>query len=116
MEDRLLAPPTGWFMQLPARHDGSKAIVFRISFSDTLEMDFRKLRDHALEATNGEVRRAKWVNKDSNLKWETRAKPDGSDDVVITLPATEDCAGDGTLSTSDGRMLYNSVSVTIPGP
>ncbi len=96
--------------------DGSKPIVFRISFSDNFEMDFRTLRDHALEATNGEVRRAKRVNKDSNLSWEIRVKPDGTDDVVITLPATEDCADDGALCTSDGRMLYNTVSVTIPGP
>ena len=48
VEDRLLAPPTGWFSQLPSSHDGSKAIVFRIYFSDTFEMDFRTLRDHAL--------------------------------------------------------------------
>ena len=116
VEDRPLAPPAGWFTQLPASHDGSKAIVFRITFSDTFEMDFRTLRDHALEATNGEVRRAKRVNKDSNLKWEIRVKPEGTDDVVITLPATEDCADDGALCTSDGRMLYNTVSVTIPGP
>ena len=116
MSDRPLAWPVARFSQLPASHDGSKAIVFRISFSDTFEMDFRTLRDHALEATNGEVRRAKRVNKDSNLKWEIRVKPDGTDDVVITLPATEDCADDGALCTTDGRMLYNTVSVTIPGP
>ena len=116
MSERPLASPVARFSQLPASHDGSKAIVFRISFSDTFEMDFRTLRDHALEATNGEVRRAKRVNKDSNLSWEIRVKPDGTDDVVITLPATEDCADDGALCTSDGRMLYNTVSVTIPGP
>ncbi|MCY4416390.1 MAG: cadherin-like beta sandwich domain-containing protein [Chloroflexi bacterium] len=116
MSERPLASPVARFSQLPASHDGSKAIVLRISFSDTFEMDFRTLRDHALEATNGEVRRAKRVNKDSNLKWEIRVKPDGTDDVVITLPATEDCADDGALCTTDGRMLYNTVSVTIPGP
>ena len=116
MSERPLASPVARFSQLPASHDGSKAIVFRIAFSDTFEMDFRTLRDHALEATNGEVRRAKRVNKDSNLKWEIRVKPDGTDDVVITLPATEDCADDGALCTSDGRMLYNSVSVSIPSP
>lgn len=116
MSERPLASPVARFSQLPSSHDGSKAIVFRITFSDTFEMDFRKLQDHALEATNGEVRRAKRVNKDSNLKWEIRVKPDGTDDVVITLPATEDCADDGALCTSDGRMLYNTVSVTIPGP
>ena len=66
MSERPLASPVARFSQLPASHDGSKAIVFRISFSDTFEMDFRTLRDHALEATNGEVRRAKRVNKDSN--------------------------------------------------
>ena len=116
MSDRPLASPVARFSQLPASHDGSKAIVFRISFSDTFEMDFRTLRDESLEAANGEVRRAKRVSKDSNLSWEIRVKPDGTDDVVITLPATEDCADDGALCTSDGRMLYNTVSVTIPGP
>ncbi len=115
VSERPLASPVARFSQLPSSHDGSKAIVFRISFSDTFEMDFRTLRDHSLEATNGEVRRAKRVNKDSNLKWEIRVKPDGTDDVVITLPATEDCADDDALCTSDGRMLYNTVSVTIPG-
>ena len=116
MSERPLASPVARFSQLPASHDGATAIVFRISFSDTFEMDFRTLRDEALEATNGEVRRAKRVNKDSNLKWEIRVKPDGTDDVVITLPATEDCADAGALCTSDGRMLYDTVSVTIPGP
>ncbi len=116
VEDRLLAPPTGWFSQLPSSHDGSKAIVFRISFRDTFEMHFPTLRDQALEVTNGKIRKGKRVNKDSNLKWEIRVKPDGTDDVVITLPATEDCADDGALCTTDGRMLYNTVSVTIPGP
>ena len=79
-------------------------------------MDARTLRDHALEATNGRVARAKRVNKDSNLNWEIRVKPDGTDDVVITLPATQDCADDGALCTSDGRKLYNTVTVTVAGP
>ena len=116
VSERPLASPVARFSQLPSSHDGSKAIVFRISFSDTFEMDFRTLTDHVLEVTNGEVRKAKRVNKYSNLKWEIRVKPDGTDDVVITLLATENCADAGALCTSDGRMLYNSVSVTIPGP
>ncbi len=116
MSDRPLASPVARFSLLPSSHDGTKAIVFRISFSDTFEMDFRTLRDHALEATNGEVRKASRVNKDSNLKWEIQVKPDGTDDVVITLPATQDCADNVALCTSDGRMLNNIVSVTIPGP
>ena len=116
MEDRLLAPPTGWFSQLPSSHDGSKAIVFRISFSDTFEMHFPTLRDQALEVYNGEVRKAKRVQKGSHLSWEIKVKTDGRDDVVIKLPTTEDCAVDGALCASDGRKLYNSVSATIPGP
>ncbi len=116
MSDRLLASQVARLSQLPSSHDGDVAIVFRISFSDTFEMDFRTLRDHALETANGEVRKARRMNKDSNLNWEIRVIPDGTDDVVITLPATRDCTDDGALCTSDGRMLYNSVSVTIPGP
>ena len=42
-------------------------------------------------------------------------KPQGNGDVTIELPATTDCAATGAICTSDGRMLSNSTTITVPG-
>ena len=116
LAERPLAPPTARFSHLPESHDGTNAITFRIYFSEDFPMSFRTLRDEALEAINGRVAKAQRYKKGSNLIWNITVQPDGTDDVEITLPATQDCADHGALCTEDGRKLYNSVTVTIPGP
>ena len=114
--ERPLAPPTARFSHLPESHDGTNAITFRIRFSEDFPMSFRTLRDEALEAINGRVTKTKRNTKGANRIWNITVRPDGTDDVEITLPATQDCADHGALCTEDGRKLYNSVTVTVPGP
>ena len=40
-------------------------------------------------------------------------RPQASDDVTVTLAATEDCAAAGAICTKAGRMLSNPTSATI---
>ena len=42
------------------------------------------------------------------------ADDDGT--VNIVLPATTDCAGDGAICTSDGRLLSGRLELTVSGP
>ena len=40
-------------------------------------------------------------------------RPQSSDDVTVTLPATTDCAATGATCTKAGRKLSNTTSATI---
>ena len=110
------APPSAYFTSIPANHDGVDPFTFRLRFTDEAPMSFRKLRDEALEVTNGTATKAQRTTRGSNLHWKITVQPDSSDPVTIALPATSDCAAEGAICTSDGRKLSNSVEFTVPGP
>ena len=116
LAERPLAPPTARFSHLPESHNGTNAITFRIYFYEDFPMSFKTLRDEALEVTNGRVTKAQRNTKGSSLIWNITVRPHGTDDMEISLPATQDCADNGALCTEDGRKLYNSVTITVPGP
>ena len=101
---------------VPAGHDGSSNIKFDLVFDHRMEPDlsYLTLRDHAFTVTGGTVRRAKRIAPPGNVEWRITVRPSGSDDVVITLPATTNCAGQGAVCMDDGRKLSNSVVVTVP--
>ena len=110
------APLTASFTSVPAEHDGSSTFIVHLKFSDDITTGYRPLRDQALSATDGTVRRARRINHRNDL-WEIHVEPSGSGDVTVTLdPDTDDCSETGSVCTSDGRALSNTPSVTVPGP
>ena len=96
-------------------HNGADSFTFRIEFSEAISINYKTLRDHSLDVTDGSVTRARRVNGSSSL-WEITVEPDSGADVTITLPVTTDCGDQGAVCTSDGRMLSNEVKLTVTGP
>ena len=109
------APLTAEFVDEPETHNGADAFTFRIAFSDDISISYRTLRDDSLEVTGGTVTRARRVNGSSAL-WKITVEPGSGDSVTVTLPETTDCAAQGAVCTSDGRMLSASVKLTVTGP
>ena len=112
----LATPLTASFESAPAEHDGSSTFIVHLNFSDDITTSFRTLRDQALSATDGTVRRARRIDHRNDL-WEIHVEPSGTDDVTLALdPTTDDCSETGSVCTADGRALSNTPSVTVPGP
>ena len=112
------APPTPLTAEIghePASHNGTDAFTFRIAFSEDIAIKYRTFRDHSLKATGGSVTKAKRVNKRKDL-WEVTVEPDSNAGVTVVLPITEDCAAQGAVCTSGGKMLSNRLELTVSGP
>ena len=99
----------------PASHNGTDAFTFRIAFSEDIAIKYRTFRDHSLKATGGSVTKTKRVNKRKDL-WEVTVEPDSNAGVTVVLPITEDCAAQGAVCTSGGKMLSNRLELTVSGP
>ena len=115
-----VAPPplTASFESIPAEHDGQQLFSFELRFSENFpgKMDYQKLRDEAFQVENGSVRGASRVVSGENQRWTISVRPDSSEDLVITLPATTDCSATGAVCTQAGRPLSNRNSATVTGP
>ena len=111
-------PLTASFEGVPTEHDGRSLFSFELHFSENFpgRMSWKKLRDEAFQVENGRVRKAARVVKGENRRWSLSVRPDSSEDVVITLPATTDCSAAGAVCTDAGRALSNTTTVTVPGP
>ena len=103
---------------VPANHDGRTTFTFEVRFSETSRKGFsyKTLRDHAFTVTNGDVTKARRLEKDKNVRWEIHVTPDGNGPVTIVLPVSTDCTAQGAICTQDGRMLSNRLEITVPGP
>ncbi len=106
---------TASFRDVPASHDGETEFSFELRFSENFpgRLRYKVLRDEALQATNGQVTGARRVTQGQNQRWTITVRPQSSDDVTVTLPATEDCAAAGAICTEAGRRLSNTTSATI---
>ena len=109
-------PLTAQTSQAPSSHDGSAAFTFELHFSEEFSISYKTLRDHAFTATGGEVVKARRLEQGKNVGWEIHVTPDGGGAVTIVLPVTTDCASDGAICTSDGRMLSGRLEVSVSGP
>ena len=110
---------TASFSNVPASHDGTSEFSFTLSFSENVEAGYARIRDHAFTISDGDnIKEAQRVTQGSNQHWTIRVQPGGNSDVVLTLPATTDCAAAGAICSkvTEGKMLSNSLSVTVPGP
>ena len=112
-------PLYGSFREAPETHDGSATFTVELHFSENPELGFQAVRDHVLNLANGSVTRAQRTNPsgdEPNRTWTITVRPGGSDDVTIELPATTDCSAQGAVCTTDGKMLSNQQTITVPGP
>ena len=108
-----LAPLTATAHGVPASHDGSADFIFELRFSEAPTISYKILRYHALAVTNGSLLRSKRMEPGENLKWEITVRPTSTGDVTIVLSRTTDCAEEGAICLGDGRMLSNSLEVTV---
>ncbi|MYG65107.1 MAG: hypothetical protein F4206_00040 [Gammaproteobacteria bacterium] len=113
-----LPPLTAEFVGLPAEHNGKRLFTFELRFSENFpgRFDYRILRDHAFQVTEGRVRKAQRAAPGQNRRWTISVRPSSWQDVTVTLPATTDCAAAGAICAPDGRMLSNTVTATVRGP
>ena len=114
----LLPPLTASFVGVPAEHDGKTAFSFELRFSEDFpgRLPFRKLKDEALQATNGRVVGAARVAPNQNQRWTIRVRPWSAGDVTVSMSATTDCGAAGGICTPDGRPLSNANQATVIGP
>ena len=99
----------------PSSHDGQTGFTFELRFSEEPDVSFKTLRDHAFTVTGGDVTQARQLEQGSNLRWEITVEPTGDAAVTVTLPITTDCSSQGAICTGDGRMLSESVELTVAG-
>ena len=113
---REAAPLRAWFSSPPAAHDGSSTFKVGLNFSADISTGFKVLRDDALSASGGTIRKAKRVDGRNDL-WDIHVQPSGDAAVTLTLdPTTDVCGATGAVCTADGRALSNTPSVTVHGP
>ena len=113
---RPLAPPIAQFKRVPESHDGDTEFTFKLDFTADVRISFRTLKDHAFQVTNGTVKKAKRAEEGSDVNWTITVKPNSENDIEIRLPATQDCAAQNAICTSNGRMLFNTTEFTVSGP
>ena len=104
---------TARFEEMPETHDGSAVFTFELRFSEELGISYRTLQDHAFTVSGGEVVKARRLEPGKNVRWEIHVRPAANAPVTIALPVTTDCDAQGAICTGDGRMLSNSLEVTV---
>ena len=107
---------TARFEQVPSSHDGSTELRFQLHFSENVRLNHTDFSGALFETAGGTVTGARRLAPSTNIGWEVVARPDGTDDMVITLPAGRDCNTDGAVCTSDRSWLGATVVATIAGP
>ena len=109
-------PLTASFSGVPAEHDGTNEFTFALTFSEEPKVSFRVLRDQALSATGGTVKRSRRQQQGSNLVWTVHVQPSGHGNVTVRLSSSVACGTYGSICTGDGRSLSNEPTTTILGP
>ena len=108
-------PLTASFLGTPTTHDGRTAFTFELRFSEEFGLSYKTLRDHAFTVTGGTVKKAKRLEKGSNIRWQITVEPASNAAVSVVLPVTTDCDDRGAVCTEDGRKLSNRNEFTVSG-
>ena len=113
-DERETAALTAAFAEVPAGHEGAgTTFVLRLSFSEAVNSSYRTLRDTAVQADNGAVRKANRVNG-SSAEWEITVAPSSDEAVTVTLsPGDGACGEPGAICTADGRKLSGQAVATV---
>ena len=103
---------------LPEFHDGSTAFTFELRFSEEPGGEFSAttLRDEAMTVVGGTVTNVRQLDTGKNLRWGMTVQPSGNEEVFVILPPTTDCAAQGAICTSDGRVLSVGLAILVLGP
>ena len=117
-------PPalTARFEGMPETHDGSRAIRFRVAFSENIGISYRSLREDAFTVSGGRVTGGKRVDGRRDL-FEMTVRPETDGDVSVALPAERSCGVSGPRESGaictksrPRRRLTNAPAATVPGP
>ena len=103
---------TAEFLDLPDGH-GVKPFTFELRFNEEFSLGYKRLRDAALQVTNGSVSALQRVTAGEDRAWDITVTPSGGGAVTVALPETTDCAVEGAICTADQRMLA-AVEATVP--
>ena len=108
---------TARFVGMPAEHNGTNGIRFRVAFSEDIGISYRALREDAFTVTGGRVTGGRRVDGRRDL-FEMTVRPESFGDVTIVLPAGRACGVSGAICTKGEprRKLTNTLSTTVPGP
>ena len=110
------APLTATFTNVPGGHGGTgTTFKVRLEFIEPVKTSYRTLRDSAVVATNGVVRRAKRVSGVSPAdEWDITVSPLSNNSVTVRLtPANVECGQSGAICATDGRKLSSGASVEV---
>ena len=113
MPDRPKAPVTGYFASLPAEHDGTGDVSFKVSFSEGVATTADALRDHVLAVTGGAVSGVDTVDREGR-SWTITVTPDGWAPITISITAGVRCDRPEAICTGDGRRLFNAMELVVP--
>ena len=121
-----LQPLTASFSNVPSSHDGIGSFTFNIGFSEPVWIGTGFPRAHLLVVTGGTVTSAHWLERRTD-EWAVTIRPDGSGDIVITLPKDRYCVADlddsirqedlvaGAPCAAGNRPLTNEPTATVTG-
>ena len=111
-------PLTASTHDVPESHDGATAFTFELRFSEEPGGGFSAttLRDQALTVSGGTITNVRQLETGKNLKWEITLQPSGNEEVTVILPPTIDCADQGAICASDGRVLSVGQAILVLGP
>ena len=112
---RATAPLTARWDSVPWSHAGADTgVTLRLAFSEAPRIEAATLRDEVFEVTGGSVVNARRVDGSSYV-WEIEFAVATDGELVVTLPATTDCAAVGAVCTTDGRKLSATLETRVPG-
>ena len=106
---------TATLSNVPDEHDGT-AFTFSLEFSEEVQAGYARIRNHLFDVTQGNVIRASRKTQGSNIGWNVRVQPTGTDDVRIETKTTTNCMPQHSICTTGGKRLTNAPSVVVPGP
>ena len=113
---RQLAPPIAEFKRIPENHNGSDQFTFKLNFTAEVILSPKTMKVDAFQVIKGIIKKAERDEEGSNLNWTITVEPYSEADIVIRLPATQNCATIGAICTSEGRKLFNTTEFTVRGP
>ena len=95
---------TAAFEQVPAEHEGlDSTFTLRLVFSEAISAGYRTLRDQAITATDGAVRKAQRFGG-SSAEWNVTVEPSSREAVTVSVSGGTDTCGQGdSVCTDDGR-------------
>lgn len=107
-----LSPLTARVEKAPLAHKGGNFTVL-VGFSERIITKYQKFQENGFQVSGGQVSKVSRANGWDDL-WKVQVKPGGLEPVTLTVLAGRPCASAGSACTKDGRILSESVSLTVP--